>query len=153
MNTTSLLALLALLAMLATGAGIALQGPVNAALARESGGGTLLATCLSFLVGFVALTVLVLARGPVPSATALAGVPAWAWTGGLLGAVYVAALAWAVPVLGVVTTIAAAVLGQMAAGLAVDALGAFGLPVHAATPTRLAAVALVGAGLVLSRLG
>jgi transporter family-2 protein len=126
---------------------------VNAALARQTGGGPLLAACLSFLVGFLALAVIVLARGLLPSGTALAAVPAWAWVGGLLGAVYVAALAWSVPILGVVTVVAAGVLGQVAAAIAVDAVGAFGVAVHPVSWTRLAAVALVFAGLLLSRLG
>lgn len=144
---------LAALVVALGGAGIALQGPVNAALARQTGGGPLLAACLSFLVGFVALALVVLLRGLLPSATALTAVPAWAWIGGLLGAVYVAALAWSVPILGVVTVVAAGVLGQVVAAIAVDALGAFGVAVHPVSLTRVAAVALVFAGLILSRLG
>lgn len=149
----SLSQLFAALVVALGGAGIALQGPVNAALARETGGGPLLAACLSFLVGSVALVLVVVVRGLVPNATALAGAPAWAWIGGLLGAVYVAALAWSVPILGVVTVVAAGVLGQVVAALAVDAVGAFGLVVHPISATRLLAVGLVLAGLILSRLG
>lgn len=149
----SLSNLLAALVVALGGAGIAVQGPVNAALARDTGGGPLLAACLSFLVGFLALAFVVLARGLVPSATVLAAVPGWAWIGGLLGAVYVAALAWSVPILGVVTVVAAGVLGQVLAALVLDAVGGFGVAVHPISLTRVAAVGLVFAGLLLSRLG
>jgi bacterial/archaeal transporter family-2 protein len=56
-----------------------------------------------------------------------------------------------VHVLGVVTMVAALILGQLLAALALDATGAFGLAVREISPTRVAAVALVAAGLVLSR--
>ena len=70
----------------------------------------------------------------------------------MLGAAYVWAAAWTVGTLGVVTMIAGLVFGQLAAALLIDATGAFGVAVREVSPTRLAAVALVGAGLVLSRL-
>ena len=59
---------------------------------------------------------------------------------------------WSVAILGVVTMIAALILGQLVAALLLDASGAFGLPVKEISLTRIGAVALVAAGLVLSRL-
>ena len=48
--------------------------------------------------------------------------------------------------------LAAIILGQMIAGLVLDHLGAFGLPAQPVSARRIAAVALVAAGLMLSRL-
>ena len=78
--------------------------------------------------------------------------PWWAWFGGTLGTIYVASSLWAVHVLGVVTMVAALILGQLLAALALDASGAFGMAVREISPTRIAAVGCVAAGLVLSRL-
>lgn len=141
----------ALLSVVLGGVALAVQAPVNAALGRSLAD-TALAACISFGVGFLALALLSLARGAWTSIGSVAAVPWWAWTGGLLGACYVFASIWSVPKLGVVTTLAAAIFGQLAAALVLDAVGAFGVPVHAVTATRLVAVVLVMAGLVLSRL-
>ena len=75
----------------------------------------------------------------------------WQVTGGFLGAFYVWAVIWGVPSLGVVTTVAALIFGQMMAALVLDATGLFGLPFHTISPARMAAAGLVAAGLVLSR--
>jgi transporter family-2 protein len=57
-----------------------------------------------------------------------------------------------VPKLGVLTVVAAAVFGQLMAGIVIDAIGAFGLEARAISPTRILAVVLVMGGLLLSRL-
>ena len=133
------------------GAAIAVQAPINARLAQAAGS-PILAAATSFGGGFLVLAGLSLARDGVPSPQAFAGLPWWAWTGGALGAIYVAAAAWIVTQIGVVTLVVALILGQMGAALVLDAVGAFGLTVREITWTRLMAVAFVFAGLVLSRL-
>ena len=143
---------LAFLGIVLGGVALAVQAPLNAVLARAFEN-PLLAAAVSFGVGFGVLAILCAVRAPWPAPMALPAVPWWAWTGGLLGAFYVTAAIWSVPVLGVVTTVAALVLGQMAGALALDAIGAFGLPVHAVTWQRLVAVALVVGGLILSQSG
>ena len=140
--------LLALLSITLGGVALAVQAPLNAVLARAFHD-----PLLAFGIGFAALAILCVARASWPASTAPWAVPWWAWTGGLLGAFYVTAAIWSVPVLGVVTTVAAVVLGQMTGALVLDALGAFGLPVHAMTWQRLLAVALVVGGHALSRSG
>ena len=140
----------AVLAMVVAGAMVAAQAPVNGALARVLDDSVLTA-CVSFGVGFAALSLISLVRGAWPAAGALAIAPWWAWVGGLLGAFYVAVAAWAVPKLGVVTLTAAVVFGQLVAALIFDATGAFGVAVQAISWGRLTAVGLVLAGLVLSR--
>lgn len=132
------------------GAAVAVQAPVNARLAAHVGD-PVAAAAISFLVGFLCLGLLMLVRGSVPGLAEAATVPWWAWIGGAIGAYYVWSALSFVGALGVVTLIAAVIFGQLAAALMIDAIGAFGLPVRAISPTRALAVVLVGAGLVLSR--
>jgi transporter family-2 protein len=140
----------ALLSIMAGGAAIAVQAPINAKLASFVGD-SFATAAISFGVGFLILAAISVARGAVPSLASLSGVPWWAWIGGALGTIYVASALWAVHVLGVVTMVAALILGQLLAALALDATGAFGLAVREISMTRIGAVALVAAGLVLSR--
>ena len=144
--------LLPLLRILLGGFFLASQAPINAALARSLGD-PVLAACISFGIGFVILAVLSAVRGAWPSGSAMAAAPWWSWLGGLLGAFYVAVVIWGVPQLGVVSTVAALIFGQVAAALILDAVGAFGLPVHAITWQRLLAAGMILGGLVLSRAG
>lgn len=132
------------------GAAVALQGAVNGALSRGLGG-ALPAAAVSFLIGaLVLLALTLLTLGTAPFAR-LAAVPPLHLAGGFLGAFYVWSVAWGVPQMGVLTTAAALVLGQMVAALLLDASGALGLAAQAITPRRLAAAALVAMGLILSR--
>lgn len=142
---------LAVVAVALAGVAIAVQAPINGALARGIGG-AVPAAAVSFAVGFVALVLVSLALGQGSSYLRLGQVPLWMLTGGLLGAYYVGAVVWGVQGLGVVTLVAALVFGQMAAALVIDATGALGMAVRAISPTRIAAAGLVLAGLVMSRL-
>ncbi|MBB3018503.1 transporter family-2 protein [Microvirga lupini] len=144
--------LLPLLGILLGGMFLAAQAPINAALARSLGD-PILAACISFGVGFVILAVLSAVRGAWPSGGGIAAAPWWSWLGGFLGAFYVAIVIWGVPQLGVVSTVAALIFGQVAAALILDAVGAFGLPVQAITWQRLLAAGMILGGLVLSRSG
>jgi transporter family-2 protein len=148
MTSTSLLAVLAIAV---GGAAIAVQAPLNAALGRSLSSAPA-AAAVSFGVGFVVLLVLTLVLGGSGAFARLPAAAPWQLLGGFLGAYYVWAVIWGVPQLGVVTMVAALVLGQMGAAIALDAAGAFGGASHAVTPQRLVAAGLVGAGLILSRL-
>ena len=141
---------LALAAIFAGGVAIAVQAPINARLAG-SVGDPVAAAAISFLVGFLVLAVITIVRGAVPSLAELSAAPWWAWVGGALGAIYVWAAVWSVGTIGVVTMVAALILGQLLAALVLDATGAFGLAVRELSLTRLAAVGFVAIGLVLSR--
>ncbi len=143
--------LLALAAIFAGGIAIAVQAPINARLGAILGD-PVAASAVSFGVGFAVLALATVLRGSIPGAGTLTGMPAWLWVGGVLGAIYVVASVWSVAILGVVTMIAALILGQLVAALLLDASGAFGLPVKEISLTRIGAVVLVAAGLVLSRL-
>lgn len=128
-----------------------MQAPINAALSRTLANGVAAAT-VSFGVGFMVLLAVMLTVAGPSSLVGLSRAPAWQLVGGMLGAFTVFATLTAVPSLGVVTTFAALVLGQLLAAAVLDVVGAFGLPVHALTWQRGLAVAMVAGGLVLSRL-
>ena len=133
--------------------GIALstQAPLNAALSRTLQQ-PLAAAAVSFGVGFALLVALSVVLGGTAPLSRVTQAPGWQVLGGFLGAYYVWAVIFGVPTLGVLTTAAALILGQMVAALFIDTTGWFGLTVQALTPQRMAAAGLVAAGLVLSRL-
>lgn len=141
----------AIAAVVLGGVAVAVQAPINAALGRGLGA-AVPAAAVSFGVGFAVLLALSLLQGLGGSFTKLTSVPLWTLAGGLLGAWYVFSATWGVASLGVVTMVAALVLGQMAAAMVIDATGALGMAVREITPQRIAASGLVMAGLVLSRL-
>ena len=141
----------ALVAVALGGASTATQAPINARLATYVGDPVATAA-ISFLVGFLVLSVLALVRGGLPDWGELSQAPWWAWAGGALGAFYVWAALWSIGTLGAVTLVAAMIFGQLAAALVLDATGAFGLPLREISWTRVLAVAFVAAGLILSRL-
>ncbi len=141
----------ALAAMIISGVAVASQGPINARMAMIAGGWQH-AALLSFAIGFTGLLVLNLSHAGLPDLSLLRVAPWWAWLGGVCGIWIVCAAAMSLPVLGAVTAVSALVLGQIGAGLVIDATGAFGLPVREISWTRLGAAALVMAGLGLSRL-
>src|SRR5689334_4824160 len=142
--------LLPMLLVLAAGGMIALQAPTNAMLAR-AGGSPVLAALISFAVGTVALRCAWLASGNRPGAKVFAGLPAYAWFGGLYGAVYVAVAAYAAPRIGLAALITIGIAGQIAVALFLDHIGALGLPREPINHGRIAGALLVIAGVVLVR--
>ncbi len=137
---------------LAAGAGLALQGPVNAAL-RHDLDAPVTAGAFSFLVATAAMA-LVLAgwqaatRAPRPRAPG-AAMPWWGWAGGLVGATYVTSIPLLIPEIGAATTIGLTVAGQQLASLAVDRWGLLRLARRPPTPARLAGVAALLVGVAL----
>jgi transporter family-2 protein len=140
--------LAAVLGALASGALVALQAPTNAMLARAAGSPVNAAT-ISFAVGFGALIVATLLLGTRPNGEAVRGLPWYAWTGGLYGALFVAMAAFATPRLGISYFVVVAIAGQLVVALFLDRIGAFGMAVREISFTRLAGVALVLAGAFL----
>lgn len=142
--------LVAMVLMAVAGAMIASQAPINAALGRSIGSPIGAAT-ISFGVGFILLLVASFVIGDGGSLLRAAQVPRWLLVGGALGAVYVFAALWSVPLLGVVTTTSLMIFGQMGAALLLDHYGAFGVAQHSINPMRLVSAALVAGGVILSR--
>jgi transporter family-2 protein len=140
--------LLALGLAVAAGFGISLQSAVNGRL-NQAAGDPLVATTVNFTVGTVAL----LAGLGVVAAVAGVHVGAmpgdwWLYLGGLVGIVFVTLNVITVPVLGVLRLGLAAVAGQLAGALALDALVPGGPGVSAALAAgallTVAAVAVAG---------
>lgn len=134
------------------GAMIPFQAGINAQLARWVGS-PISSALVSFLVGTVALAIVVLIqRKPLPSLSKLAGAPWWIWIGGLLGAFYVAGSIFSAPKLGAVMLIAAVVAGQSFASLIIDQFGWVGFKEHDISPGRIAGMLLVASGVALVRI-
>ena len=142
--------LIAILAVIVGGALTALQGPTNARLAGAVAS-PVNAALISFAVGTVALMILAAALHTRPDMAATRALPTAAWLGGLYGAVFVVAAAYAVPKLGVATTIVLMVAGQMMLSLILDHFGFMGVPKQPITLTRLAGVAMLIGGVLLVR--
>ena len=144
-----MLALLLLAAV--AGSLLPVQAGINAQL-RFTLINPLAATLVSFLVGTAALGVVVLgARVPLPPIAVMERAPWWHWTGGLLGAVYVALMIVLAPRLGAATLIAAVVAGQMLASLLLDHYALVGFAAHPISLQRLVGAALVIGGVALVR--
>ncbi|MFP5330512.1 MAG: DMT family transporter, partial [Alphaproteobacteria bacterium] len=118
--------LIPILLVFIAGGLVALQAPTNAMLAK-AGGSAILAALISFTVGTAALAMAWLASGNRPGTVAFAGLPWYAWLGGLYGAVFVAVAAYAAPKIGVAALITIGIAGQIAMALWLDHVGAMGL--------------------------
>ncbi len=137
--------------LLALGAGIAvavqqvLNGNLRSALNSPAWAGL-----VSYLGGFVTMAVVLVAtREPVPSWKLVSAVPWWAWSGGILGGVFILLMILLLPSLGAATLLALVVAGQMTAGIAMDHFGVFGLTQHPISISRLAGIALIIGGVLL----
>ncbi|GKQ49204.1 DMT family transporter [Bradyrhizobium sp. Ce-3] len=137
--------------LLALGAGIAvavqqvLNGNLRSALNSPAWAGL-----VSYLGGLVTMAVVLVAtREPVPSWKLVSAVPWWAWSGGVLGGVFILLMILLLPSLGAATLLALVVAGQMIAGIAMDHFGMFGLAQHPVSMSRLAGIALIIGGVLL----
>lgn len=126
------------------------QTAVNSRL-RKAVGSPLKASMVSFAVGSLALLAVVLVLGPYPMVSA--GVwdgPWWIWIPGLFGVYFLTGNVVAMPHLGSLQTVAMPVIGQILAGLAIDAFGWFGSARHPLTILRVIGALLVAAGFLLA---
>lgn len=144
--------LIPILLVFIAGAMVAIQAPTNAMLAK-AGGSAVLAALISFTVGTLALLAVWLMSGNRPGTAAFAGLPWYAWIGGLYGAVFVAAAAYAAPKIGVASLITIGIAGQIAMALWLDHIGAMGLTREPINVGRLLGALLVVLGVVLVRRG
>ena len=143
---------IAILAVLIGGALTALQGPTNARLAAAVNS-PVNAALVSFAVGTAALLIVAAALHSRPDVAAVRALPWTSWLGGLYGAVFVVAAAYAVPKLGVATTVTLMVAGQMLLSLVLDHFGFMGMPRQPVSPARIAGVLMLIGGVLLVRRG
>ncbi len=135
------------------GALIALQGPINAQLARGLGM-PVAAAAASFVAGSVVLILITLVLSQAQGITIAWRVPPlWMFlAGGCLGAIFVTCALILTPKLGAAATMAFIVAGQLLAGLLLDRLGYFDLAVRELTLGRVGGAILLLTGALLIRL-
>src|SRR5579875_3117864 len=130
-----------------------MQAPVNSRLSRSVG--SLQAATFSFAVGTVALVLIasLFGAGGLATVRHAGRGPAWAWIGGLFGAVYGAVALATVRILGASALTGAVIAGQLAVSVAIDRFGLFGLPRQPVGALRLLGLVrlVAGAALVLRR--
>ena len=116
------------------GALIGLSRQINGRLSLSRG--ALGASFWNHLVGFLALlaaALLLAILAAPPDLAGLAQAPLWAWAGGTLGVVFVAAGSWLVARIGAARTAVLVIAGQMISGALLDMvrLGWEGAPLRA----------------------
>lgn len=132
-----------LLLSLLSGTLLPIQASMNAQLARSLDSAPLAAN-ISYLVGFLALAVLLLTQQfDHPNWFALPKAPLWSLMGGIFGAWYIASSAYFISTLGATLTLGFVVFGQAIAGMLADHFGWLGLPQHRLTRYRRVAVGLL----------
>ena len=147
---TPLLWLLALIA----GALIPVQAAANSALSRSVRDNVPFAAMALFVIaGLATATVLALTGVSLPGLAEVRRAPWWSYLGGLIVAFYVLTITFLVPRIGVGTSIALIVTGQILAALTIDHFGLFRALTFHLTLIRMvgAALMITGAFLALRR--
>ena len=133
------------------GATVPLQAGINSRLNFFSGS-PVTASIISFLTGSVTLIIFAIAtRTPLPSVGAFTGAPWWIWTGGILGAFYVASCVILANKLGAVSMLALIMAGQMITSVVLDHYGLAGYQVQPLNLYKIFGILLVIAGVFLIR--
>lgn len=134
------------------GSFLPLQAGINGQLARQVSS-VMSAALISFLVGTVALFIVAAAQRELPSFTALKGLTWWHWSGGLLGAVFIATAAFAGPRIGALQFMVLVLAGQLSMALALDHFGWAGYREAPISVGKLAGLGLIIAGVWMIRRG
>lgn len=132
-------------------AGAALTGQVaiNGMLSKVSTG-PLWAAFISFLIGTVALLILLLIlREPPPSMSSLAKLPKWYFIGGLLGVFYVTVVIMSIGIIGSVSLVTTVIVAQLIAATVLEHFGLLGIPKNPVQLKTLIGFALMLAGFSL----
>jgi bacterial/archaeal transporter family-2 protein len=139
------------LAALGAGISVAVQQVLNGGL-RAALNSPAWAGFASYLGGLLTMIAVLLAmREQMPSWKLVTATPWWAWSGGILGGVFILLVILLLPSLGAATLLALVVAGQMSAAVIMDHFGAFGLAQHSVSVSRLIGVALIIGGVVLMK--
>lgn len=135
--------LFAALALLA-GALVSLSRQINGRLALSTS--ALESSFWNHIVGFAFITLVALIIGGLFAGQPQAA-PWYAWLGGPIGVVFIAAGSWLIPRIGAAQTALLIIAGQMISGVVLDvAMGAPGSPL-----ARIIGVALILAGMWVAR--
>jgi len=136
---------------IALGALASVQPGINGRL-RGYVGDPMLAALISTTISTSSLLIYTLIKQPGrPTWDKLASGPWWMWTGGFIGAAYVALAIILTQKIGSAAMMAAIVVGQMVAAMAIDHFGLFNLTVREVNPTRMLGVVFLFVGVALIR--
>lgn len=135
---------------LLAGAVMPLQAGINGQLAKHLSS-VMSAALLSFLVGTLALLAIVLTQRELPVMATFKGLSWWHWSGGLLGAFFIATAAFAGPRIGALLFMVLVLAGQLGMALLLDHNGWAGFREAPITLGKAAGLALIIAGIWLIR--
>lgn len=127
---------------LLAGALMPLQAGINSQLAKQLPS-ALTAALISFIVGTMALLLIVLYQRGMPAFADLRGLSWWHWIGGFMGAFFIAHAAYASPKIGATLFMALILAGQLLMALILDHQGWAGFRENPVTPGKIAGVGLV----------
>ena len=139
---------------LAAGVGMAAQAAINSRLSAGVGGQPLLASLFSFAIGTLCLGAVALFQADWQGAFAHVGEqPWWRWLGGALGAAFVFTSVFLVPRIGITNAMFLFIIGQLVAGMAIDAFGLLQMTPRPVHWWKFAGLGTMGAGLVIFMFG
>lgn len=138
--------------MVAAGVGIPLLAALNAALGQRIGSPVAAAVVL-FAVAFGTALVVLMASGGAGALARVPGQPPVLFLAGCLVAFYILSITFVAPRFGLANAILFVLLGQMISAAVIDATGLMGLAARPVSPTRLAGLGLMAAGIVLTQRG
>ncbi len=124
------------------------QAGINAKLGKAASSGAV-ASLLSFLVGLMALVVYILITQQSYSIKGLKEAPAYAWTGGLIGAFYVTVIIFAFPKIGPGLTFGLVIAGQLLLSIIMEHFQLLGAHHHPINLSRIIGMVMIVAGVVL----
>jgi len=140
-------ALIALM-MCVVGMGIPVTAALNAGLGQHVGSPA--ASAILFGVGFV-MTALVLAFTGLPARGAFASVSPWTYFAALGVVLYILAVTWSAPRIGVGNAIFFVLLGQLVAAAAIDHFALFGAAPTTLTLQRAIGLVVMAIGVYLAK--
>lgn len=138
--------------MTLAGIGIPILAALNARLGQRIGSPAAAATIL-FVVAFLAAAATMIATRGTAALAAAPAQPRHLFLGGLFVAFYVLSVTWVAPRFGVGNAIMFVLLGQLASAAVIDQFGLMGAIIRPVTPMRLAGIALMGLGVILTQRG
>lgn len=149
MKITHQLLLLIPLAM-GVGLAMAIQTSLNAQL-RTHVGSALNAALISFMIGTVVLTIMVLLQQHnKPSITSLHNIPWYLWLGGCLGVYAISMSIYTAPKLGLLTFTGLMIFGQVVSSMLIDHFAWLGIERNPISLTRFLGAIVIFIGVLLS---
>lgn len=131
---------------------LAIQGGVNSQLNDVWLQSPILAAGLSFTIGTIALsTVVLLLRITIPIKIKGIGTKWWHWIGGFLGAYLVSAITFLAPIVGAGMLVGLILMGQLGTAVVLDHFGLIGFEKKPINTRKILGIMFLSFGVVLIR--